>query len=172
MAKINLEQFFHEHKPRQKAVVVFGGNPGASQWRQKLKALVRFPTVQLGMETQELQEEAKSGMQVIVLSPKDNLTDGLSAVLKAAFNEPERSIVGILDSDDGVEFSDGDKGALKGIQELISDKTGTFVGNDIESIADEINQKLEAGDYDMIDEPSDNAVQPTETPLVGDSSVE
>ncbi len=141
-------------KPKRLRLVALEGSAGESTWRDHLKGLLQAPILNMGMESQEMPvggDTVAPGLTVAVMSPKDSFTTGLSSLMQAAANgEPSQLLVGILESDGEDRFTEEQTAVLKPLTQLIADRNGTFVCDNLDKLADEANHRLHSDDYEEV----------------------
>lgn len=135
-------------------LVALEGSNGDSQWRKALKKLIKAPVVSIGLETQELPADlgvGDAGLTIAVMSPKDPFEQGLGAFMQAAASgEPSNLLAGVLDSDGDSKFTETQQGILKPLTQLIADRNGTFVCDNLDTLADETNRRLRQSDFEVV----------------------
>jgi len=128
-------------------MVFLGGTVNGSKWREelipKLKIEYFNPIVGEWNEKAKRAEDdakAKSDYLLFVLTPKLEGFYSIAEVVDASNKYPQKTIICVLDSDDGNEWTAHQSKSLKRIEDLVS-SNGGMVLNGLDECADFFNYK-------------------------------
>lgn len=147
MGKVSIESLLDPVETRRG--VFLGGTCNSSTWRDKLVPMLSVESYNpisssWSMETQQQEEEAKkeAALNLYVITPKQTGFYSFAEIMANAIKEPERTVVTILDEDDGVTWDDAQKLSIDATERLITDTTGVVVNKDLESTAVAIEARI------------------------------
>lgn len=128
-------------------MVFLGGTVNGSKWRDELIPKLKIdyfnPIVDEWNEKAKQAEDdakAKSDYLLFVLTPKLEGFYSIAEVVDASNKDPQKTIICVLESDDGNEWTAHQSKSLKRIEDLVS-SNGGMVLNGLDECADFLNYK-------------------------------
>lgn len=126
--------------------VFLGGTCNGSEWREKFIPHLKIdyfnpvvPTWNEKARLKELEEINSSDFLLFVITPLLTGVYSIAEVVDASNKKPEKTILCVLDEDNGKKWTESQRKSLSAVEKLV-DSNGAFVFNSLEETISFLNQ--------------------------------